>query len=77
MLQHGWALRTLWQMSNKPIIKGEMLYDSAYITHLEESNSQRQNRTVVVKGSGEEGMGSYFLMVQSYSLGRCKNSGDG
>ena len=40
--------------------------------HLEESNSQRQNKLLVARRLGKWGMGSYYLMGTEFQFGKIK-----
>jgi hypothetical protein len=66
MLQHEWALKI------------QVVYDYIYLRSLEQSNSKdkkkKKNRSGCKKAGGG-GIGSYYLMATSFSLGRWTSSG--
>lgn len=55
MLQHGGTSKTYAQR-NKPATKGQILYDPASVSLLEESNSEAESG-MVITGTGGSGEG--------------------
>ena len=58
-IDEAWAHYTKW---NKPVTKGQMLYDSTYMRYLEYSGSyiETEATVMVTKSWGEGDMGSLF-----------------
>ena len=55
-----------------PDTKGQILYDSTYMSYLEQLNSETEGRTVVSRGWGRREWEVIVLWVQSFNLGRLK-----
>ena len=60
---------------NKPVTKGQILYDSTHMKYLSNQNHKAESRKVIAKGQWE-GEGELVFSEQSFSFSRWKSSRD-